>query len=73
MHTLILAGILALCPAHTIPLPEVPDIDTLPVCHVEDCSDVDTFPAVWHNDGNTYLALYPEQEQWLLITDDTVE
>lgn len=46
----------------TVNLSQLPDIDSMPVCHVEDCSDV---PAVYAgednglwtnpNTGNTYV------------------
>jgi hypothetical protein len=58
----------------TIRLTDVPNIDTLPQCSVEDCSDLrpDQFPAVWFNDGDWYLAPAHDAPRWTLIVDATV-
>jgi hypothetical protein len=58
----------------TIRLTDIPNIDALPQCSVEDCSDLrpDEFPAVWHNDGDWYLAPAHDAPRWLLIVDNTV-
>jgi hypothetical protein len=51
-------------------LSELPGIDSMPVCHVEDGSDVDPalLPCVWTNQGNAWLT-YADRS--FLIVDDT--
>ena len=50
---------------------ELPAIDSMPVCHMEDGSDVDPaiLPCIWTNDGNAWLTY---EDHSLLIVDDTV-
>jgi hypothetical protein len=53
----------------TVNLSELPGIDSMPVCRMEDGSDVAALPCVWTNDGNAWLT-YADRS--LLIVDDTV-
>jgi hypothetical protein len=72
MFELLAAAVIALAPqspADTINLSELPQIDSLPVCQMEDGSDAATLPCVWSNDGNAWLT-YADHS--VLIVDDTV-
>jgi len=64
---------LALTPhAHAdVNLSDLPTIDSMPVCAMEDGSDVpaELLPCVWENQGNTWLTYSDHSE---LIVDDTV-
>ena len=52
-------------------LTDVPWIDSLPVCHVEDCSDQPGQVGVWTNrEGNTYIEL--GEGITVLVIDNTV-
>jgi len=55
----------------TVNLSDLPAIDSMPVCRMEDGSDVaiDQLPCVWHNDGNEWLTY---EDRSLLVIDDTV-
>ena len=61
---------------HTVNLSQLPDIDSMPVCHVEDCSDVPAVVSgqdngIWidPDTGNAYV----ECGQFVaLVIDDTV-
>lgn len=57
--------------ADVVNLSELPAIDSMPVCHMEDGSDVDPaiLPCIWTNDGNAWLTY---EDHSLLIVDDTV-
>lgn len=57
------------CPP-SINLTDIPDIDTLPICAEEDCSDRPKQTGLWPNDGNWYLER-GEGRAWLVI-DNTV-
>ena len=70
----LVAGFALMPTAHaddTINLSDLPTIDSMPVCHIEDGSDVatDQLPCVWTNDGNAWLT-YADHS--VLIVDDTV-
>lgn len=55
----------------TIDLTEIPDIDTLPVCAEEDCSDQPGQTGLWQStEGDWYLER-GETKTWLII-DNTV-
>lgn len=73
MTSTLIALLISLSPVPTINLTDVPNIDTLPECTVEDCSDLsaDQFPAVWYNQGNWYLATSADAPSWTLIVDNT--
>jgi hypothetical protein len=54
----------------TVNLSELPTIDSMPVCQMEDGSDIDPalLPCVWTNDGNAWLTF---TDRSFLIVDDT--
>ena len=51
-------------------LSDLPNIDALPVCRMEDGSDVaiDQLPCIWTNDGNAWLTY---EDRSFLVVDDT--
>ena len=55
----------------TVNLSELPDLGSMPVCHMEDGSDLapSALPCVWTNDGNAWLTYVDHS---VLINDDTV-
>jgi hypothetical protein len=55
----------------TVNLSELPRIDLMPICTLEDGSDIDPalLPCVWSNDGNDWLTF---TDRSYLIVDDTV-
>ena len=53
----------------TVELTSIADIDTLPVCEMEDGSDAPSLPCIWGNEGNAWLTF---ADHSLLIVDDTV-
>jgi hypothetical protein len=82
IETLFAAAVIALAPQapvgvdayayeETVNLSELPAIDSMPVCQMEDGSDVDpaALPCVWTNGGNAWLTY---EDRSLLIVDDTV-
>src|SRR5262245_367707 len=66
MIDVLAAAVIALSPVN---LTDVPNIDSLPTCALEDGSDAASLPCVWTNDGNTWLT-YADHS--VLIVDDTV-
>jgi hypothetical protein len=56
----------------TIDLTDVPDIDSLPVCHVEDCSDVPGQTGVWFSRSTGDWLLERGEDYTRVIVDDTV-
>lgn len=56
----------------TINLSDVPDIDTLPVCHVEDCSDVPGQTGVWYSRSTGTWLLERGEDYTRAIVDDSV-
>ena len=60
-----------ICGGTEVNLSALPTIDMLPVCVMEDGSDVDpaSLPCVWTNEGNTWLTY---SDHSVLVVDDTV-
>ena len=58
----------------TVNLSDLPIIDSMPVCHMEDGSDVDpsALPCVWTNGGAGAASWLTYEDRSLLIVDDTV-
>jgi hypothetical protein len=56
----------------TINLTDIPDIDTLPVCHAEDCSDVVGQTGVWFSRSTGAWLLERGEDYTRVIVDDTV-
>ena len=57
---------------HTVLLSQLEDIDTMPVCTMEDGSDIDpaAMPCVWENQGSTWLTYV--DRSYLVVDDTTV-
>jgi hypothetical protein len=78
MFELLAAAVIAMAPhgadayayESTVNLSDLPTIDSMPACHMEDGSDVDPalLPCVWHNDGNTWLTY---EDRSFLVVDNT--
>jgi hypothetical protein len=52
-----------------INLTDLPNLDALPTCQMEDGSDAASLPCVWTNDGTAWLTY---DDHSVLIVDDTV-
>jgi hypothetical protein len=59
----------AVAHADTVNLSQLEDIDSLPVCQLEDGSDAASLPCLWTNDGNAWLT-YADHS--VLVVDNTV-
>jgi hypothetical protein len=74
MNALLITMIM-LCPPMDYPnelhLSDIQGVDSLPICHVEDCSDQPNQIGLWldNDTGNWY---YSGGERSYLIVDDTV-
>jgi hypothetical protein len=62
------AGVDAYAYESTVELTDIPNIDALAVCELEDGSDAASYPCIWGNEGNAWLT-YPDRS--LLIVDNT--
>jgi hypothetical protein len=61
----------AVAHADTVNLADVPSIDSMPTCQLEDGSDSATLPCVWTNKhGDAYLTY---EDHSVRIVDDTVD
>lgn len=55
-------------PLPTINLTDIPDLDILPVCHAEDCSDVAGQTGVWYSHSTgAWLLERGEGHTWVIV------
>jgi hypothetical protein len=57
----------------TINLTEIDDIDVLPVCHVEDCSDVPDQHGLWYSQYRGDWLLIDNDDTWLIVDDTATD